>query len=1018
MFRAVAAIQNPVDIVFLYFDEGIADLILRICEEKFDAVSYSFFGMYYWDKTIVDELEKAIYSDYVADGTSYDDRFLFLRGSLDNFFSCVEDYLPEYDGSKEFSDRTIQKLPSSKGWMEISENQAVNLGEYFDCLYDNCGDVSPEKEAEELDLFYHGGEVSWSVFKRNGAIQLLRDEEYSKNLNRVRSSLGKMQEKAKDKIFYISHLPGIGGSTLLRQMGWDIHDSYPVLLLQRYEKGRTIEQVRKLYDTVVKGILILVDDDFCSLADFENEVRVLNRPCSLLASVREENDASSSCYRMPFSAITGKAEESLKRLFRAKSILTKSQLSEKDRLYSDFVGVDKDGKRRMRVPFMIGLYYLDKHFSRVDEYVRGIADSCDKRLLEAIAFILLCDIYGNGSQLPMVFINRYTNNASRDDLLKKYSFLNRALYIHDGAGTTCYRSRHYVISKELLRLCGEKRFGKNPSEALYDWSILFADAVFSGCSEQEFETYCKILEQLFIRNRIGLSSSEVSDSIHSDFSMLMEEIPVPEQRRDLLLHLAEKTEKLCESCSPEENPDIYMATSHYYGHLGRLYQKQFKNMDKAGESSEKSVRYMELCKKDDPLVYHMHGMMKKNALREEYDCLKNNGQTVTDSEYEKLEEQVENTLAVFGQATNGSPVYAYTGSIELIFDYLQFVYQTKNIRNDRDFLKLSSRQRQFQMEVEEFIDLLEAMELDDSELQYYNTLLDRYKSNIMLGDFSKAIEYYQNRLDALRNKPDFAVEIINARKCLISARLGKYRMKDNSGSYFKQIPKKEAEAILALLEESFSELMPSSFRDRQRRMNAYSRWMNLAKYSGKSVDEGLKYASGWAELQEKSNIQDPRPYYYLYVLYYLSVLEGYKENLQKATFYRKKAGQLAERTGYSTNRIRDVFVDGNGMSQLRDCHDIEDLGDIFSTRDIPYRKFEGIFERIESKKGIVRLQSPSKWEGEQVKFRSEEKNTLGEKQVSHRVAFYGGFSYEQLCAFDGTVKDINTGESLAEPKLS
>jgi len=47
-------------------------------------------------------------------------------------------------------------------------------------------------------------------------------------------------------IYYLLHEPGYGGTTLGRRIAWDIHESYPVVVLKYYD-NKLINRINSLY---------------------------------------------------------------------------------------------------------------------------------------------------------------------------------------------------------------------------------------------------------------------------------------------------------------------------------------------------------------------------------------------------------------------------------------------------------------------------------------------------------------------------------------------------------------------------------------------------------------------------------------------------------------------------------------------------------------------------------------------------------------------------------------------------
>lgn len=995
---------NPVTIVYLHTDERIAQELLNLCETELENVTYSFSGIYYWSKDTIQKLENNVYSSYFQYNVDYSDRFQFIASDLDSFFKGLNDYEVGFTKREDVSIDT--QLPSIDGSKELSINQAQNLETYFEVLYKGSGQEEYQRAEELLSDFYRGGKAPWCAFENKEAADLISQTEFDRIINKIRTQLGRIPDANKDKIFYLEHKPGIGGSTLLRQIGWELHSDYPVLLIHQFDKNRISKVITDLYDYLSKGVVVLADDNFENIVELEGVIKEIPRACVLIAAVRQ-NGERYNAQKIPFSTINQESERQLRRVFKKNSPLTKHELELKDAGYDDFIRQDISS---MRCPFMIGLYYMDKHFNGIDGYADRVLSNIThgEREIKAIAFMALSDIYGQES-LPAVFVNKYLGLNPRSNYINTNEYIKSAFYIPNNQDTTVYRPKHYLISQKLLEKCSMSLYGVSYREKLADLAIELIEAIFEECQEKFADAYHVILEKIFIKNRIG------NDVSQSDFSKIIEEVALPEKRKEILLRVATLSAKLADGMDPKKFQQIYMMTAHFYGHLSRLSSKRIGNFELATEYCERSMYYMEMCQGQDSRVYHMYGQSRQAALADKWEKLLKLNEKLPDSEFSNFEDEIDNIIGIFSLAAQaGSPDYALTSQMGLLIDYLSFVYRKKGINSVPQLASLSTTQQKYRTDIEELISALDGVELDDNSGNIFTHLLNKYRSNIMMNDFGKAIEYYQNKLDYLQSNNGTASEIINARHGLVNARIGKYRVMSSDGrGYYSNIPAKEVEDILqmldAIIEQSFD---MNKYQARQRRISILNRWLQLAKYTSQSVDKGIVVALKWKELEEKDKTNDPRPYYYLYVLYYLSVLEGNKANAPLAKEYQKLSYQKTLSAGYKLDYIRDFFVKGTGMGQLKDANSVTDWSKIIESGAVNLQPISGYFSKVVSKKGIVEIQDPINWLGREAKFRAEENNTLGEKQVTHKVKFYGGFGFEQIIALDRSVKDVTAGEEL------
>lgn len=713
--------------------------------------------------------------------------------------------------------------------------------------------------------------------------------------------------------------------------------------------------------------------------------------------------------------ITKQAEKRLQNMFRKISPLEPQILKEKDKAYDDFIHQDAS----MKSPFFIGLYYIERDFKHLNEYAeQAVRDVYKEQELKVLGYIALCDIYGQAA-LPAVFVNKLLGLHPRSNYLSGNNHVNSVFYYgRVNKGTFCYISRHILISYQLLERCSRKLYQDSYKNVLHRWAEDFMNAVIDECAERFNENYMTILEKIFIRNKI------VDDRSESDFSKLIQECSIPELRKDLLEKLSERSGKLADNTDPEDESPVYMMTAHFYGHLGRLYSKDstgLVNYGKAVEYSRKSLYYLEKCNGQDSLIYHMYGDALRFHFKAECEEIQKSGADVSNEQFLDFEDKIKEIRRNYNiAAQTGGNIYATTSSIRLLIDYLKFVYACKGISVAEDMKKLSDNQQMLRMDIEEMIHSLDSENLDEKDTQIYNDLLNDFQSGVMYGDYSQVAHYFHNRLNELLNHQGSISEIAMVCQSLVNARLAKYRKDSQYGNlFYEAIPKKEIDEILELLESSLDQSIDTkSYTERRSRCIAYNKWMNLSKYSERSISKGIFYAKQWKELVEMEHHYDPKPYYYLYVLYYLSVLEGNKDDEKYIEKYRKLSYTYANNMGNRVDYIRDLWVAGTGMGQLCNAYVVDDWGELKLKRRIDFQTFKGVFEKVESKKGIVSLKFPVKWMNRKAKFQTREKNSLTEDQTTHEVVFYGGFSYETITAINSAVRDITSREELPNPCIS
>lgn len=1006
VIEVCATVHNPVVIVYLHGDEDIAKSVISACERKLINISYSFTGVYYISASSSKKIENDVFSAYISYGSDYSNEYSFLCGDLESFLTDLSQYRDQLP--VEVNSSTGKRLPSINGTDEVSANDYTNLFAYFETLYTDIGSDTLEESERQIENYRRGGYAPWCAFATGNVVETMLDIDYIKHINKIKTNLGRIQQHSREKIFAIEHIPGIGGSTLLRKIGWDLHMDYPVLLIKKYDKQKTKSLITSLYDTLRKGIVILADSDLLDMEELERDIRNLDRPCVLIYSTRQSKNQHSE-NKIPLSKITSSSEKQLRVIFERCSPLSKSEINKKNSEYDKYITQDSS----MHTPFIIGLYYMEKDFLGLKSYVEQIANEIsDLTKYKAMAFICLADIYGQ-CLIPATLINNFINIHPSANMLEGYSHMKGIFIRQTKNGMTTYKSKHYLLSKKMLDFCCQKIYYTDSITALSSLALDFVTFMLKACENNFSELYRDILEKIFITSR------SVDAIGQSNFSQIIEKIITPEARKNVLLQLAERTAEIADKRDVDKVPELFMMTAHFYGHLSRMCSKSDMgsvNFKEAQKYVSKAIEYMEMCNKTDPVVLHMYGESKLSALQQDCKELSLVNASYPEIDYISFEDQIRDTSEIFEKvAEAGSPEYAYTSKMAMYIEYLVFVYKTKNINTSADFNKLSDVQRGYQVAINELIESLDEISMGETSYSIFIRLTNKYRSNIMLNDFGNAINFYDNRLkELLQKSPDAVMEIVSARAGLVHSLLGKYKINAKDGtSYYSDIPDSDIDRILALLDATLEQGFDiNRYHERQRRMSVCNTWFKIAKFSKRPIEQGIHVAQKWADYEEKHPNKDARPYYYLYVLYYLSILDGNISNSSESLKYQKVAYDKARFLGQNTENIRDLLVNGIGMSRLHEIHQINSTIDGIRNNLIKPMRFSGVLEKVEAKKGYVVLREPLGWIKATAKFKTGEGNTLSEMQQSHKVEFYGGFSFEQISAIDVFVKDIDANESL------
>lgn len=1016
IIRILAAKLCPLHILYLSSNVcSIVDKLISKCERYFHQgqLPYYFVAAYYEPLEMWQNIKDKL-SFYYSDEPN-NQPFTAFSCDLYSLFEGI------YDHRNLFPDRPSviapHRLPSEDGITEIPNNLALNLSDYFDVIYSGIGSVPPEQAEKERIDFCHGNIATWSIFEGQIALPLMRKQEYNRHIDRIRERLKALPNPTEryKKIFNLKHEPGIGGSTLLRHIGWTLHEEYPVLLVQRYN-AKIKDLILELYDNRKKGILILADETLNDCDRLKEDIIGLSRACVLIVAGRKGGQIGNKEQQIEFNAITADGEAALKTQFKRYSQLSAEQLKEKDDNYDHFINASVE----LRNPFMIGLYYQESDFHGTKDYVQQVMEQVhDEREIKTIALLALCDYFGEIG-LPRILVDHYLSIPQKSNYTKSYPYAKSVFLIARGFDDKIevYRSKHYLLSRELLEQCCKRLYGSSLESSLTDLSKLLIDAIHAEYSIMKSSAYHEILERLFINK-----------SSQDQFSRLIITIPTGIYRREVLEHLSERFGKLALASEPNDDELLFRTAAHFYGHLGRICMNRDYGTDNAQDATaycEKAVWFMEQSAhgSPDPRIYHMLGEAKRIQLQKELESIDKNPSI---EEIETFESEINSISEIFDKTSQyGSVDYAIVSKVKMFNNYLKRVYYWKNITKPEDINKLTIQQAHYREEIENNLELAYYLEFSASASEQLNKLEDEYRLDITLGDYGTAIQYYENLISNLSNSQGKDLELQEAKKGLITARMAKYysltKTDKTEEPKYIQIKQSELVSILELLEDILGQSFnPGNYRERNQRISAYDRWFHLAKMkgSGRSISKAFHYVDRWIELDQQGKSGDPRPYYYYYALSMLSRLNGDNVDANKTEDHRITCYKNAQ-NHYSISKIRDVLVKGTGLEQLFDTRFAgRDLSKYMAKAAVSPRILEGTFSRCSADKGYINLKEPIRWAGEEVKFtlgRTSRVNSISENQITHNLGTFAGFTYEQLSAIDMYVKDYTSKEDA--PKLA
>lgn len=913
------------------------------------------------------------------------------------------------------SRQTDYTLPGRNGPVIIPENLRNNLEPYFDVLYAGCEKASPEVEQQEEDAFFRGHTASWNVIARGRAVPLKKDKDIRGHLEKIETTLSSTQTNSGKRFVFIRHTSGIGGTTFARQLAWQLHlRNYPVLSVKCFDPVRVPPMLENLYDNILdtKPIVILAEDTLRDRDKLFDYIKRINRRCVLLCAVRD--NAAKESTRIPdaetihLTNLEAEQINALQERFRNASPLSYNELSTKQACF------EQELTAAMRTPFIIGLYYMEKDFN-ISTYIGKVFDGPSQQELEVLACMAMCDRLGY-KNMPASYIQNALNLKPCESFIKRVPAAKSVVCSGISENIDVWHFTHQLLSDEFLdRYCGE-----NYRSTL----IRLAGTMIRTIAKvQNLNKYLlESLTYLLIQNRAA----------EEGFSQLMMEIGTPDEQRAILQLLIDsfKTqadeaeqrlrERDYEGLSNSVTTDMSLMNmiAHAYAHLGRMYSRRnVKLFNKATEMGENALRYLF---DHDHRIYHMIGSIVLDKLVCEWD---ESGLSTNPEVLNGYENEMHEALKCFDDAIKyGSPEYGYPSKLELYYKYLAYLHKAFEINNEAELSKLPENRRavlgEFMRTLEEAQNLTLYGEFSSEAVQKIERYENLFHSKILFGDYGKAVEFYENQVARYKEAHDVDRKDIALRNLLFT-RIKKVRSGlDDPRTFPYGANTKECQRLFQDVTELLTDTvsMPENYSSYVSISTLYRYWFQLAKVTNVSVEEGIRMARRWVDMESSFYAENPRPYYQLMTALLLSVAENplAKDLFREAVDLRNKISRMDSMKGKKW-KIQDMFVGGTGMGRLVDVSHCPNQTEVLNFLKVAVKKMgvarpTPVEARILSAQthAVISVYSPKCWNELEASLviGKGSGNSFGPDQINRKVRTLLGFGFDGVEALSATAKDL------------
>lgn len=888
------------------------------------------------------------------------------------------------------------------------------------------------KDATEINEwnFFHGDSASWSTI-RYGNLPIL-----SKKAN---SFINTMRNGRYNKCYYIYHSPGIGGSTLGKQLGWELSRDMPVLVAKKYNNSQSFKVC--LHDLYIhlfdkNPFIILVDEDIFSDSEMQDmEMAISNSDYRVNAlfikrisemearqHYRDDNDRE-----LLFTKLELEEKELLKSRCFELLQTTGQEFKYKSRVKALEETIDEKG----RYALLINLYLLEEDFkleTYVERFLKQIPEDADgKRMTDLLIFTAIGAYFSSNVKIPISYYSEYLSFGQRNNYIKdsrkKFSVEKLFKIYEEGLllkisdqGNKWYGIKHYLIAQEMLKqLLGRERW----RSMLPEYSHRLIDMLVSlsrGRNEID-EVVQNIITALFTDK-----TRDREQRPNGNFTALLDFMDEP-TRIDVILYLADCFGKIIKGNIPlRQKKTEYKLLAHIYAQCARIRSKCLRITENVINETEVDYWIEEtvnLIYEENIFEYDLEDMLGRCYL----DRIKRaDNDELNDENISNVLKNVDSAITHFGNTVwYGSASYGIPGKLESLWRGIEIIKNWKGWSEERLIDHLYEDKRaQYYLEMGNEV----IREADEYEMTTQGRVRmlqekERFEQTCCPLDPSKLIQNLENlrkKLDPKDYDSQYVVSsgIINGYERKYYTESNEYRRSQliHKALNGDKKAKEDAEKVFEHLD-----LLIKLGNTHEVSYTTYKCWFEYAKYQEVPLTRAWTVAMLWKnqELQRvsrnslyESNLL--RPYYYLYVITLLRYISGQGMTESDVVGRKNDLNNQIQETSRNTSTVQDWFATGKGMGQLYDRSWIN-LADVDSETMI--RVVSGKVIHYENNWGYLKLTNPramGSWGkapiGQRyskdcdVFFDGRQSGVISESDVGNGQTkeFKMGFSYERMVA--------------------
>lgn len=395
----------------------------------------------------------------------------------------------------------------------------------------------------------------------------------------IRNNIIHKLEDGSRSVYRIEYEAGLGGTTFLRRIGFQLHRDYPTVIAHRYIENDLASYLLDIYSRSYKNLVILVDSNDMSSSEvskLQNELfRNYQFSFVIVYMVRKEHGGV-------------EADRYLRRLNnlqcqKMQDILLPHVEAEicRNNLLSCVERIRQDQMSEEAIPFVLSMYAFDEHFCGIEPYIRHGLDPAEETERD-IAFVLALADYANYKVGGQYFKNVYGTNYFNQMRNEGYALASLIKVVDDETGKKeAFKLKYPLFGKQILTYFSEN--GVISFTKLADRIVEMIQKSKKDEYVEPDEEIMRLMHKLFIERE----ESEADDSsIRGVYSQLIMQL-VEENRRNNT-NLYDNSENVVVRIF-QTLVDTYPDEPHFAGHLARFYFYTIKNYNKGFEIISEAI---------------------------------------------------------------------------------------------------------------------------------------------------------------------------------------------------------------------------------------------------------------------------------------------------------------------------------------------------------------------------------------------------------------------------------------------